>query len=287
MDMESFIQTSTDLIERRLHILIPHHAHSQFLYSALFDSARYSLFSGGKRLRPLLLLAAAHTLGCDLEKAIDPACALECIHTYSLIHDDLPCMDNDDMRRGKPTLHRVFPEWHALLTGDFLITVAFEILAQSPGLTDKQKVDLIHILSSRAGAHGMIGGQMIDLFSQGIQIDKEMVHQMHAHKTASLISASLECGAIIAESSSQDRERIRECGMHIGIAFQIADDILDAAPGCDEKDHKATAVSILGLEEAHRYKDLLFSESISSLSSLSKPAPLLKTLFSKLVHRNI
>ena len=215
MDIETFLQTSNRLIEDRLHALIP--PHSDFLYAALFDSARYSLFSGGKRLRPLLALASAHTFDSSLEKALDPACALECIHTYSLIHDDLPCMDNDDMRRGKPTLHRAFPEWHALLTGDYLATFAFEIIAKSPALSDAEKIDLISVLANRAGAHGMIGGQMIDLLSQGVQVDKEMLHQMHAHKTACLISASLEFGAIVANASparSRADQRMRYADRH-------------------------------------------------------------------------
>jgi geranylgeranyl pyrophosphate synthase len=398
MDLDVFLQTSQALIEERLHVLVP--PPSKVLYSALFDAARYSLFSGGKRLRPLLALASAHTFGAELEKALDPACALECIHTYSLIHDDLPCMDNDDLRRGKPTLHRVFPEWHALLTGDYLATFAFEILAACTTLTDGEKIELVHILSSRAGARGMIGGQIIDLMSQGHLIDiyrnnlknqefdkkasqnphlesativraqgankdenfekkptpskidssgcfgiyrnnlknqefdKEasqnphlesativraqganedenfekkptpsktdssgcfgitLLQEMHANKTAALISASLEFGAIVARASAQDRLFIKKCGIQIGIAFQIADDILDASPHdgrkktSDEIEQKVTAVSLLGLEEANRCKDALLTESLSDLCSLSKPAPLLKALFHKLVHRS-
>lgn len=290
MDLDAFLQTSQELIEERLHALIP--LQSQVLYSALFDAARYSIFSGGKRLRPQLVLASAYTFGAPLKKALDPACALECIHTYSLIHDDLPCMDNDDFRRGKPTLHRVFPEWHALLTGDFLATYAFEILATCTELTDAEKIDLIHILSNRAGAQGMIGGQIIDLMSEGRLIDTTILQEMHANKTAALISASLEFGAIVAHASIQDRQLIKKCGMQIGIAFQIADDILDASPqnsqniSTDEKEHKATAVSLLGEKEAIRCKDALLSESLSDLCSLSKPSPLLQVLFHKLVHRN-
>ncbi len=284
MELETFFQKSNPLIEERLHTLIP--SQSEPLYAALFDSARYSLFSGGKRLRPLLTLAAAHTFGSSWEKAIDPACALECMHTYSLIHDDLPCMDNDDMRRGKPTLHRTYPEWHALLTGDYLLTYAFEILAKCPELSDTQKIELIHTLSSRAGAQGMIGGQMIDLISQGLKIDQTTLQEMHALKTAALISAALEFGAIVGHASLQDRALIRKSGVHIGIAFQIADDILDAVQeSSDQKDQKATAVSLLGRQEAARYKDVLLIESLSALRLLSQPAPLLEKLFHKLVHR--
>lgn len=285
MDIEQFFKTSPPLLEERLHALIPQQGHVSF--ASLFEAARYSLFSGGKRLRPLLMLASVHTLGGTVQKALDPACAIELIHTYSLIHDDLPCMDDDHLRRGKPTLHRVYPEWHALLAGDYLLTYAFEVISTCPHLTDTEKVAIIHVLSERSGGHGMIGGQMIDLISEGTFIDKALLEQMHEHKTAALISAALECGAIIAQASSKDRALLKECGIKIGLAFQIADDILDALPGenSDHEQGKATAVSLLGLEEALHYKQALLTESLAVLRSLSKPTHLLETLFEKLAMR--
>lgn len=287
MQLEYFSNTIYRLVEERLETLIPS-PDSQFLYSPLFDAARYSVFSGGKRLRPLLVLASVHTLGGSIEKALDPACALELIHTYSLIHDDLPCMDDDDFRRGKPTLHRMYPQWHALLTGDFLLTYAFEVLSKCAHLCDSEKVDLIATLSNRSGGHGMIGGQMIDLISHKFPIDKTTLEKMHAQKTAALISTSLEFGAIIAKSSAHDRDLLKECGIKIGIAFQITDDILDSAPsqsGHLEKPHKVTAISLLGHTQALEYRDILLEESLNAIRSLSQSTHLLEALFKKLVQR--
>ena len=277
MQLDEFLSTAHTLIEARLHALVPQH--SQFPYAPLFEAARYSLFSGGKRLRPLLTLASALSCRGTMLKALDLACAIECIHTYSLIHDDLPCMDNDDMRRGKLTLHRKYPEWHALLTGDFLLTHAFEILAKCPDLNDSEKVSCMGILAHQSSAHGMIGGQMIDLIAQEIDINKTLLEQMHAHKTAALFSAALECGAISAGASWDDRIIMRECGIKFGIAFQIADDILDADPqSSDQKQQKITAVSLLGYREATYYKQTLLSEALDKLKQLSYPTACLTSL---------
>ncbi len=283
MHLTDFFQQAHPLIEQRLSQLFPSD-------SALNEAARYSIFSGGKRLRPLLVLAAAATFGTPLTRAIDTACALELIHTYSLIHDDLPSMDNDDLRRGKPTLHRVFPEWHALLTGDYLLTYAFEVLANCSSLNASTKLELIRTLAINSGSKGMIGGQMIDLASQGQPIDQATLERMHTWKTAALIACALECGAILSEASDRDRALIKECGIKIGIAFQFADDILDALPASlaessDQQLQKATAVSFLGSKEAERQMETFLSESLSLLHSLSCPSPLLKTLFITMVHR--
>ncbi|HEY2809860.1 MAG TPA: polyprenyl synthetase family protein [Rhabdochlamydiaceae bacterium] len=280
MHLEAFLHSAQPLLEERLHALIP--SDTQLPFGGLFAAARYSLFSGGKRLRPLLVLASCLTVEGTLQKALDPACAIECIHTYSLIHDDLPCMDNDDMRRGKPTLHCVYPEWHALLTGDYLLTFAFEILAQSPYLSDAEKIACIQLIAANCGARGMIGGQMIDLHTESMQIDKALLEQMHSAKTAALFSAALECGAIAAGASPRERSLLRECGEKIGLAFQIADDIFDA-PSSDQKNNKATAVSLLGYAEAMRCKEALLNESLSILNSLSQSTFLLSSFFEKIL----
>ena len=217
------------------------------------------------------------------------------VHTYSLIHDDLPCMDDDDFRRGKPTLHKVFPESHALLTGDFLLTHAFEILCQSPALSDKQKVALVQTLSQHAGGHGMIGGQVIDLLSENKNIDWPTLELMHYCKTASLIIASLDCGAIIADISPQDRALLQSVGKKMGIAFQIVDDLLDVTgsfsemgklSGSDAYKKKATSVSILGIESSRAKSEELYKQAKEDLTSLSQPAPLLFSLFDSLIHRS-
>lgn len=247
------------LFEENLRRLLPHSG-------PLFDAARYSLFSGGKRVRPLLLLTCLETYGCPLEKGMHTASALECIHTYSLIHDDLPCMDDDDVRRGKPTLHRVYPEWHALLTGDYLLTFAFEVLTQCPHLSPTQKLEIIQILSERSGAQGMIGGQMLDL-AGGASTQTEL-ETLHAYKTAALFSCALESAAIIADTP--DRPLLKECGTKLGIAFQVHDDLQDAA-----QDEQVSAVSLLGIQGAEDYKQSLLAEAHALLNALSRPAPLL------------
>lgn len=185
--------------------------------SPLFDAAHYSL-EGGKRLRPLLLLAVLETYDVPIEKGLYPAAALEMIHTYSLIHDDLPCMDDDAMRRGKPTLHKAYPESHAVLTGDFLLTYAFETLSRAPDLSAQTRLDLVRILSNRAGSFGMIGGQLLDI---ECSLNWE---EMHRKKTGALISAALQCGGVIA---SGDLDLLKELGNHLGLVYQLVDDLID------------------------------------------------------------
>ncbi len=251
-------------------------------YSSLFLSARYSLFSSGKRLRPLLVLTVCESYGVDTGRALVPACALEMVHTYSLIHDDLPCMDNDDLRRGKPTLHKVYPEWHALLTGDFLLTYAFEVLSSAPHLDAEEKLALVTSLAKRAGAHGMIGGQMIDLLFEGKQMDWKLLEQMHNGKTAALFIAALEFGGILSRAPANDLETLRQAAFAIGLAFQIIDDVLDDT-NC--KSGKPTAVSLLGAEKAKAQAALLLQTANEHLLSLSRPAPLLSALFKQMVER--
>jgi geranylgeranyl diphosphate synthase type II len=292
LSTKEFTSFGKTLIENRLNELIAEVPNLP--YAHLFTAARYSLLSAAKRIRPLLLLATLRTFEAPLEAGIDPACALEMIHTYSLIHDDLPCMDNDDYRRGKPTLHKAFPESHAILTGDFLLTHAFGIICQAPHLTDGQKVALIQTISQYAGSHGMIGGQVIDLLSENSSIDWPTLEMMHYCKTACLIIASLECGAIIANASENDRKLLRSIGKKMGIAFQIIDDLLDVTgqfsqmgklTGSDAHKHKATSVSVLGIPTSQHMAQELYQEAERELCFLTRPAPLLASLFQMLIHR--
>ncbi len=292
MNTNLFLEEARKQIDEKLNQLLL--ASSDLPYSALFSSARYSLSAPGKRLRPLLVLATAASYGLPLETALMPACALEMIHTYSLIHDDLPCMDNDDLRRGQPTLHKMVPEWHALLTGDYLLTYAFEILANAPHLSSDQKVELVRTLSSRAGAHGMIGGQMIDLLSEGQNVDWELLEKMHLGKTAGLIVAALEFGGIIAGVPDKDREALTKTGLAIGLAFQLIDDVLDYTSteqelgkpiGSDQEKAKATAVPILGIHLSKEKASQLLQATDEHLKTLSKPVPLIRALFDQMVHR--
>jgi geranylgeranyl diphosphate synthase, type II len=293
MNLDSYLESRTDLINARLSELVP--LQPKAPQALLFESARYILLNPGKRLRPILTLAAVESLGGTIESALTPACAIEILHTYSLVHDDLPCMDDDDLRRGMPTLHTVYPEGHAVLTGDFLLTYAFEVLSQSPFLDSEQRLQLVQVLSQRAGAHGMIGGQVVDIASEGKPISWELLHFIHHHKTAALVSACLEFAGIIAKASESDRELLKSIGLQIGLSFQLIDDVLDVTgtqeligkPLFSDKDNeKATSVSVLGLEKAQTYAQELYVSALSDCKKLSFSSPLLEGLLSKLVHRS-
>lgn len=223
----------TSLIEQELEKLVPegHSAHN-ILYSA----ARYSLLSGGKRIRPLLTLATAHLFNVEISKALAPACALEMIHTYSLIHDDLPCMDDDDFRRGKPSLHKAFSEAHAVLAGDFLLTYSFEVLATSLSLSPHQKIDLIQVIARAAGGEGMIGGQVLDI----AEARSVSLQELHQKKTGALFTAAVQCGGIVANVSSEQFAILTRFGKHLGYLFQVVDDILDKEHGFSIQDAEET-----------------------------------------------
>ncbi len=255
------LEKKRGLIEETLSKILPEKTGDE-----LFAAARYSLFGAAKRIRPLLCLIAHELFGGDIEQALYPACALEMLHTYSLIHDDLPCMDDDDLRRGRPTLHKVYPEGHAVLTGDFLLTYAFEVLATSPGLTAEQKLDLVRALSYAAGEKGMIGGQVLDLDWSSTDYHPRLheLVDLHEKKTAALFSAALEMGAIAAGASYKDRQLLMAAGRQIGLAFQIADDLAD----------KDGITLLLDPEEAKsQIHKLLISieEQLGGLSCSSEP----------------
>lgn len=287
--IESRLQTFRTHIEETLTHLV---AEKPGTHALLYQAARYSLLSPAKRLRPLLMLAAVEDLKGDYELALAPACALEMIHTYSLIHDDLPCMDDDDLRRGRPTLHKVYPEGQAVLAGDFLLTYAFETVAAAPHLSDAQKVALIYSLSQGAGGEGMIGGQVIDLLLEESAVSPtwEVLSVMHSKKTAALITTALDCGAIVAGATDNQRHQLRQSGQALGLAFQIIDDVLDVTGteaeigkpvGSDLRNAKTTAVTLLGLQEAQALAQSLLAKTESIFSSF----PLLLSLSRKLVHR--
>lgn len=213
-------------IEEKLSELIPER-------TSLHAAARYSLLAPSKRLRPLLTLVTAEALGASLEEALVPACALEFIHTYSLIHDDLPSMDNDDFRRGKPSLHRAYTEGHAVLAGDYLLTFAFQILSEC-SLSAEQRINLVRLLSLRSGDIGMIGGQVLDIACKGNKIDERELEHIHLGKTAALITCALEFGGIVANAPQEIMVLLNRAGKHIGHAFQIVDDLQDSEVECNE-----------------------------------------------------
>ena len=233
--------------------------------ATLHKAMRYSLFAGGKRLRPILALAAAEACGGAIDAALPHACAVECIHTYSLIHDDLPCMDDDDLRRGRPTNHKVFGEGVAVLAGDALLTIAFEILSHAKPTRRYDMTSLIRELSAAAGSRWLIAGQVLDLEGEGKPTSPKDLKFIHQSKTAALLTASIRLGAMSADAPEAKLQALTDFGQALGLAFQVIDDILDVtqtseklgkSAGKDVAAQKATYPAIFGLErsraEAHR-----------------------------------
>lgn len=278
-DIENYLSATRNWINRQLDLLIPENRSDN-----LCSAARYSLLGGGKRIRPIIVLATVQVLQGDLEAALHPACAIEMVHAYSLIHDDLPSMDNDDFRRGKPTLHKVFPESHAILAGDFLLNFAFEVLAKSPRLTAEQKVELIQTLSVAGGAKGMIGGQIMDLDATGKALELSELQLIHQHKTSALLEASFAFGAIVAGADEQIRQVLLTFGQEMGLIFQIIDDILDFSQS-DKDNEKATYATLLGVEGARELANDLHRKGLQRLSPLPFDTSLLVQLADRMINR--
>lgn len=225
-------------------------------YGTLREAMRYSVLAGGKRVRPVLTLAFCDALGGEWHRALPFACALELVHTYSLIHDDLPCMDNDDFRRGKPTCHKVYGETMAVLAGDALQPEAFKLIASAPDMTSRQRLDAALVLAQACGGDGMVAGQVLDV--EGKCVNEEEVKLLHSLKTGAMICAAAELGCIAAGGDADARAQAVEYGKHIGLAFQVRDDMLDVIAdesefgkpiGSDREEGKVTFVDLLGLEE--------------------------------------
>lgn len=262
----------------------------------LFAAMRHAAIGGGKRLRPLLVCAACDLFKVSREAAIRVATAIECIHVYSLIHDDLPCMDDDDLRRGKPTVHKAFDEATAVLAGDALHALAFEILADEATHADPfVRVELCAELARASGPSGMAGGQMMDLVAESAQFDLPTVTRLQALKTGALIAFCLEAGAIMGRVPPEGRIPLRGYARDIGLAFQIADDLLDVegdadaagkALGKDEAAGKATFVSLLGAERARVQAEMLVEQGIAHLQGFDAEADLLRSLARFVVERD-
>ncbi len=258
-----------DALDRSLPIVAP---------EKIYEAMRYSLLAGGKRLRPILCLAACELLGGTLETAMPTACALEMIHTMSLIHDDLPSMDNDDYRRGKLTNHKVYGEDIAILAGDGLLAYAFEYVAvQTQDVPPERVLQVVARLGRAVGAAGLVGGQTIDLESEGkTDISLETLNFIHSHKTGALLEACVVSGAILGGASAEDLQKLSSYAQNIGLAFQIVDDILDVTASTEElgktagKDlqaQKSTFPSLLGLEASQQQANRLIEKAISALES--------------------
>ena len=258
--------------------------------SSLYESMRYSAGSGGKRIRPFITCSVAEALSAPADVALSFAVAVEMIHTYSLIHDDLPCMDNDDVRRGKPTNHKVFGEAEALLAGDALLTMAFNVISHAACGGDT-KVRAVAALSEAAGASGMIGGQIIDIHSEGKSIDFDLLIKMHSLKTGALIRCAAKLGAIAAECNDATvLDKVDRYAANVGLAFQIEDDVLDEeeAKLSPEKDTdpKTTFMTFMSPEEAMKYAEKLTAEAKSAIGDLPR-AEILIALADHLLKRKV
>lgn len=276
------------LIEKQLEVLLTFPPSPQ---EKLFEAARHIVLGGGKRLRPLLLLTTVAAFDGPIERALNPACALEILHAYSLIHDDLPCMDDDDYRRGKPTLHKKYDEATAVLTGDFLLTYVFQILAESSQLSMEQRLQMIQILSRRAGGQGMIAGQLLDLEAVKKPPSLEDLQFIHQRKTADLFACAFEMGSIISQVSPDFQKELSLFGEEMGLAFQIIDDVRDLtasvekhgkAISSDALNGKTTYASLLGVEGAKQAANQLLFSSLKRLDKFPN-ALLLKELSSSFI----
>ena len=289
--IEKTMSNYLTLVEEYLNNCIENSSYGEDI---VVDAMRYSLQNGGKRIRPVLVLEFARLWGGDVVKALPFAAAIEMIHTYSLIHDDLPCMDDDDMRRGKPSCHKKFGEEYALLAGDGLLTLAFEILTRSD-CSDKQKVQAVSALSTHAGYQGMIGGQTIDLMSECKVISLDRLRTMDNLKTGKLINCAALLGCISADADKIKTDAAIKFTNALGLAFQIVDDILDVTStaeklgkpiGSDSEKDKSTYVSILGIEKSKQYAEELTKTALDALECFGDDAEFLKKLALSLLERD-
>src|SRR6185369_605716 len=295
MDLKAYLKEQCARVDAALDTFLPKETE---LPHSVHKAMRYSVFAGGKRVRPILMLAACQAVGGDTERAIPAACAMEMIHTYSLIHDDLPAMDDDDFRRGNPTNHKVFGEAIAILAGDALLTEAF-ILLGSPEYAEKTGAErllpVIREIAWCAGSHGMVGGQVVDMESEGKRdVDLATVQYIHTHKTGALIKASVKSGALLGGADERQLSSITRFGEVIGLAFQIADDILDIEgsteelgkdAGSDQARGKATYPAVIGIEESRRRAAELLDMAIESLDSIGEKANPLREIAKFIISR--
>jgi geranylgeranyl diphosphate synthase type II len=294
-DLETYLAGQRVLVDEALEKWLPSEKGPS---APVFEAMRYSLTAGGKRVRPILLLAGSQAVGGDMCSLLPAACALECIHTYSLIHDDLPAMDDDDLRRGRPTCHRVFGEAVAILAGDGLLTYAFELMS-SPEPTSTIApaclMEAVSILARAAGVLGMVGGQTADILMENRDVDPGTLAFIHNRKTGTLIRASVETGGLLGGGSREQVARLREYGTALGLAFQIVDDLLDVEGdeelmgkpvGSDARKRKATYPALFGVKEARRRARDLLQQSLSALEGFDDRAEPLRAIARYVVERD-
>ena len=263
-DLDAYMKERLAAVDAALDVFLPPETQRP---ETLHKAMRYSVFAGGKRLRPILVMAGAEAVGGSAEQVMPTACAMELIHTYSLVHDDLPAMDNDDFRRGVPTNHKVFGEATAILAGDALLTLAFRLVADNVRQTNRSALEVVVDIADAAGHGGMVAGQVADLEAEGRQVGAETVDYIHAHKTGALIRTSLRVGARLCGATAEQVHILSVAGADLGLAFQIVDDILDVVAsseelgktaGKDQIQQKATYPAIHGLEASRaRARDLI------------------------------
>jgi geranylgeranyl pyrophosphate synthase len=292
-DLPSFLAECRELVDAELDRRIP----AETIEPARVHRAiRWSMFAGGKRLRPALLLATGQTFGAPVSLLLSSACALEMIHTYSLIHDDLPSMDDDDLRRGRSTCHVRFGEATAILAGDALQSLAFQTIAEDGQISNETRVDLITELARAAGTPlGMVAGQAHDLEAEAREISGDKLEKIHRMKTGALIVAAARCGAIVAGVSHQELEAVSDYAGHLGLLFQITDDLLDVTasaedlgktPGKDAQSKKATYPALYGIDAARQRAAQVHQEACAKLEGIDRPTTLLRAMGDFIFQRN-
>jgi len=293
-DLKQYLSRKREMVDEALREVFPPASDPS---RDLVEAMNYSLFAGGKRLRPILCMAGAEAVGGEASSVLPVACGLELIHTYSLIHDDLPVMDDDDMRRGKPTSHKVFGEAVALLAGDGLLTEAFHTmtLPGPSGIPDPEALlKVVGLVAEAAGYRGMVGGQVADIQSEGLEVDPPLLEYIHTHKTGALITVSVVSGAILGGGSEEQVRAVTGYGKKIGLAFQIADDILDIegdshelgkTTGSDEKKKKITYPAVFGLERSKEIQRGLVRDAIKALDSFDQKADPLREIAAYVIER--
>jgi geranylgeranyl diphosphate synthase type II len=292
LELESLLAGSRALVEVELNSLLPSSAAAP---EKIHQAIRWSVFAGGKRFRPALLLATGQAFGASTGVLIRTACAFEMVHTYSLIHDDLPAMDDDDLRRGRPTCHVRFDEATAILAGDALQTLAFQTIAEDERLKAERRIVLLSELARAAGTpEGMVAGQALDMEAETRQVNGTQLEEIHRLKTGALIVAAARCGAIIGEASEKELAAVTSYGSHLGLLFQITDDFLDVTataedlgktPGKDAQSHKATYPRLFGIEETKAAAVQAHRDACAALDQLDRPTDVLRRIADFILHR--
>lgn len=291
MNLKAYLKSRQKKVDGALERYLPK---EKVKPTTIHKAMRYSLFAGGKRLRPILCLAAAEAAGGKIDNALPPACAMECIHTYSLVHDDLPSMDNDDLRRGRPTCHKVFGDGIAVLAGDALLTIAFEIVSRAKPAPRYDMSILLREIAVAAGSQKLIAGQVADLEAEGKGVGREELRYIHENKTAAILTTSVRLGAMSANANPKQLAAITKFGRALGLAFQVIDDILDVtqtseklgkSAGKDIAAKKATYPAVIGLNESRAEARRLTKQAHNSLSIFGKKADALHALANYLLER--